>query len=104
MSARPDGMKVPVVSLVFATAIFRENTDSTILATALPTIARDLGLDPILLKLAVTSYLVSLAVFIPISGWIADRVGSCTTFRLGLAAVLARSVWWGVSYFAGAVV
>ena len=61
-----------------ATALFMENTDSTILATALPTIARDLGLDPISLKLAVTSYLVSLAVFIPVSGWIADRVGART--------------------------
>jgi EmrB/QacA subfamily drug resistance transporter len=85
-------MKVPVVSLVVATAIFMENTDSTILATALPTIARDLGLDPISLKLAVTSYLVSLAVFIPISGWIADRVGSCTTFRLALAVFMAASI------------
>ena len=54
-------MSAPVVPLVVATALFMENTDSTILATALPTIARDLGLDPISLKLAVTSYLVSLA-------------------------------------------
>ena len=90
MSARPDGMKVPIVSLVVATAIFMENTDSTILATALPTIARDLAIDPISLKLAVTSYLVSLAVFIPISGWVADRVGSCTTFRLGARRVHDR--------------
>ena len=85
-------MKIPVVSLVVATAIFMENTDSTILATALPTIARDLGLDPISLKLAVTSYLVSLAVFIPISGWVADRVGSCTTFRLALAFFMIASI------------
>ena len=69
-------MNVPIVPLVVATALFMENTDSTILATALPTIARDLGLDPISLKLAVTSYLVSLAVFIPVSGWVADRVGA----------------------------
>ena len=69
-----------------------ENTDSTILATALPTIARDLGLDPISLKLAVTSYLVSLAVFIPVSGWVADRVGACTTFRLALAVFMVASI------------
>lgn len=56
-----------------------ENTNSTILATALPTIARDLGLDPISLKLAVPSYLVSLAIFIPASAWVADRLGSCMT-------------------------
>src|ERR1700704_1740169 len=85
-------MKIPVVPLVVATALFMENTDSTILATALPTIARDLAIHPLSLKLAVTSYLVSLAVFIPVSGWVADRVGACTTFRLALAVFLAASI------------
>jgi EmrB/QacA subfamily drug resistance transporter len=85
-------MNVPIVPLVVATALFMENTDSTILATALPTIARDLGLDPLSLKLAVTSYLVSLAVFIPVSGWVADRVGACTTFRLALAVFMIASI------------
>lgn len=85
-------MKVPIIPLVVATALFMENTDSTILATALPTIARDLGLDPISLKLAVTSYLVSLAIFIPASAWVADRLGSCTTFRLALLVFMAASI------------
>ena len=85
-------MAFPIVPFVVATALFMENTDSTILSTALPTIARDLGLDPISLKLAVTSYLVSLAVFIPVSGWVADRVGSCTTFRLALAVFMVASI------------
>jgi len=85
-------MAIPIVPLVVATALFMENTDSTILATALPTIARDLGLDPISLKLAVTSYLVSLAVFIPISGWVADRVGARTTFRLALGLFMLASI------------
>jgi EmrB/QacA subfamily drug resistance transporter len=85
-------MAFPIVPLVVATALFRENTDNTILATALPTIARDLGLDPISLKLAVTSYLVSLAVFIPVSGWVADRVGACTTFRLALTVFMTASI------------
>jgi EmrB/QacA subfamily drug resistance transporter len=85
-------MASPIVPLVVATALFMENTDSTILATALPTIARDLGLDPISLKLAVTSYLVSLAVFIPVSGWVADRMGARTTFRLALGLFMAASI------------
>lgn len=85
-------MPFPIVPLVIATALFMENTDSTILATALPTIARDLGIDPISLKLAVTSYLVSLAVFIPASGWVADRVGACTTFRVALVVFMAASI------------
>jgi EmrB/QacA subfamily drug resistance transporter len=85
-------MASPVIPLVVATALFMENTDSTILATALPTIARDLGLDPVSLKLAVTSYLVSLAVFIPVSGWVADRIGTRTTFRLALGVFMAASI------------
>ncbi len=85
-------MGTPIIPFVVATALFMENTDNTILATALPTIARDLGLDPISLKLAVTSYLVSLAVFIPVSGWVADRVGACTTFRLALTVFMIASM------------
>ena len=45
-----------------------ENTDSTVISTSLPVIAQDLGADPIALKLALTSYLISLAIFIPVSG------------------------------------
>lgn len=85
-------MKLRIVPLVVATALFMENMDSTILATALPTIARDLGVDPISLKLAVTSYLVSLAVFIPVSGWVADRLGARTTFRAALAVFMLASI------------
>lgn len=85
-------MKVPIVPLVVATALFMENMDSTILATALPTIARDIGVDPIALKLAVTSYIVGLAVFVPISGWLADRIGARTTFRSALAVFMVASI------------
>ncbi len=69
-----------LVPMIVATALFMENTDSTVIATALPVIARDIGEDPIALKLALTSYLVSLAVFIPISGWMAGtRSRACPT-------------------------
>lgn len=85
-------MQVRITPLVVATALFMENMDSTILATALPTIAKDLGVDPISLKLAVTSYLVGLAVFIPVSSWVADRLGARTTFRGALALFLVASI------------
>ncbi|MEQ1696797.1 MAG: MFS transporter [Hyphomicrobiaceae bacterium] len=85
-------MKLRIIPLVVATALFMENMDSTILATALPTIARDLNVDPISLKLAITSYLVGLAVFIPVSGWVADRLGARTTFRCALVIFLAASI------------
>jgi EmrB/QacA subfamily drug resistance transporter len=85
-------MKIRVIPLVVATALFMENMDSTILATALPTIARDLGVDAISLKLAITSYLVGLAIFIPVSSWVADRLGARTTFRCALILFLAASI------------
>ena len=81
-----------IVPLVVATALFMENTDSTVIATALPTIAASLGEDPIALKLALTAYLVSLAIFIPISGWMADRYGARTVFRAALCVFMAGSL------------
>ena len=57
-----------IVPLIVATALFMENMDSTVIATSLPAIARAIGTNPLALKLAVTSYLLSLAVFIPMSG------------------------------------
>ncbi|MEH3144741.1 MAG: DHA2 family efflux MFS transporter permease subunit [Methylobacterium frigidaeris] len=81
-----------IVPLVVATALFMENTDSTVIATSLPAIAADIGEDPIALKLALTAYLVSLAVFIPVSGWAADRFGARTVFRWALAVFMAGSL------------
>ncbi|MDJ1160186.1 DHA2 family efflux MFS transporter permease subunit [Chelatococcus sp. SYSU_G07232] len=81
-----------LVPLIVATALFMENMDSTVLATSLPVIATDLKVDPIALKLALTSYLVSLAVFIPVSGWMADRFGARTIFRAAIAVFMAGSL------------
>src|SRR4051812_49439047 len=66
-----------------------ENMDSTVIATSLPAIANDIGTSPVALKLALTSYLVSLAIFIPISGWMADRYGARTVFRAALGVFMA---------------
>ena len=72
------------VTLIVAVALFMETMDSTVIATSLPAIAADLHEDPIALKLALTSYLLSLAVFIPLSGWMADRFGARTVFRAAI--------------------
>jgi EmrB/QacA subfamily drug resistance transporter len=72
------------VTLIVAVALFMETMDSTVIATSLPAIAADLHEDPIALKLALTSYLLSLAVFIPVSGWMADRFGARTVFRAAI--------------------
>ncbi|MEQ6292471.1 DHA2 family efflux MFS transporter permease subunit [Vogesella sp. GCM10023246] len=78
--------------LIIATALFMENMDATVIATSLPAIAVDLGVDPIALKLALTSYLVSLAVFIPLSGWMADRYGARRVFRAAIVVFSAGSL------------
>ena len=80
------------IPLIVATALFMANLDATVLSTSLPVIARDLGLNPIHLKLALTSYLLALAVFIPASGWVADRYGAKTVFRAAMAVFAVGSI------------
>ncbi len=91
---RPRNLALP---LIVACALFMENLDGTIIATSLPVIADDLHQNPIALKLALTAYLVSLAVFIPVSGWMADRHGSRTVFRWAIAVFTTGSVACGFS-------
>lgn len=83
------------VTLIVAVALFLETMDSTVIATSLPAIAKDLGEDPIALKLALTSYLLSLAVFIPVSGWMADRFGARTVFRAAIVVFTLGSAACG---------
>jgi EmrB/QacA subfamily drug resistance transporter len=81
-----------IVPLIVATALFMENMDSTVIATSLPAIARALGTNPLALKLAVTSYLLSLAICIPASGWTADRLGARNVFRAAIAVFVLGSI------------
>ena len=92
--ALPAGRLLP---LIIATGLFMENLDATVLSTALPTIAHDFGASPIHLKLALTSYLLSLAIFIPASGWMADRFGARTVFRAAIVVFAAGSIACGLS-------
>jgi EmrB/QacA subfamily drug resistance transporter len=84
-------------ALIVAAAMFMEQVDATVLATALPTMARSFHADPLHMNVALTSYLLSLAVFIPASGKIADRFGSRTVFRAAIALFTAGSVLCGQS-------
>lgn len=86
-----------LVPLIVACALFMENMDSTVLSTSLPLIAKDLGESPITLKLALTTYLISLAVFIPVSGWIADRFGTRNVFRTAIGVFVVSSICCGIS-------
>ncbi len=86
-----------ITALTVACALFMENLDSTVISTSLPEIAKDLQEDPIALKLALTSYLLSLAIFIPASGWAADRFGARTIFRAAIFIFMAGSVLCGMA-------
>src|SRR6202163_1929327 len=86
-----------IVPLIIAVALFMENMDATVIATALPAIAADIGTNPLALKLAVTSYLLSLAIFIPASGWTADRFGARTVFRAAIAVFVLGSIGCALS-------
>jgi EmrB/QacA subfamily drug resistance transporter len=89
--------KERLIPLIVATALFMENMDSTVIATSLPAIAADIGTSPLTLKLAITSYLLSLAVFIPASGWTADRFGARMVFSLAVAVFMIGSIGCALS-------
>jgi EmrB/QacA subfamily drug resistance transporter len=86
MNAEPEpaGRFLFAIPLIVGCALFMQTLDSTVIAVALPAIARSMHQDPIRLNLAITSYLLSLAVFIPISGWVADRFGARGVFRAAI--------------------
>ncbi|HTP83314.1 MAG TPA: DHA2 family efflux MFS transporter permease subunit [Alphaproteobacteria bacterium] len=93
-----------IVPLIVACGLFMENLDSTVVATALPAIARSLHEDPLRLNLAITSYLLSLAVFIPLSGWLADRIGARTVFGSAIVVFTLGSIGCGFSETLGQLV
>ena len=87
-----------VVPLIVAVSLFMENMDSTVISTSLPAIARAIGTNPLALKLAVTSYLLSLAICIPASGWTADRFGARNVFRLAIGVFILGSIGCAASH------
>jgi len=80
-----------------AVAFFMESLDTTILNTAVPTIAAALGVAPLSMKAVLSSYTLSLAVFIPISGWMADRFGTRRVFSSAIGLFTLGSLLCGLS-------
>ena len=81
-----------------------ENIDTSVLSTSLPAMARSLNQSPIELKLAMTSYLLALAVWLPASGWLADRFGARHVFRLAIVIFAIGSIGCGFSQSIGEIV
>lgn len=80
-----------------AVALFMENLDATIVNTAVPTMAANLQVTPLSLKGVLTSYTLCLAVFIPISGWMADRYGTKRVFTWAVALFTVGSLCCGMA-------
>jgi EmrB/QacA subfamily drug resistance transporter len=95
-TARKPRLRI-LIPLVVGCAFFMEGLDSTMLAVAIPDMARSLGENPLRLNLVITTYLLSLAVFIPVSGWIADRLGTRAVFCAAIAIFATGSVLCGLS-------
>ncbi len=95
MQSNPNSRAAP---LIVAVSLFMESMDSTVISTSLPAIARDIGTNPLALKLAITSYLLSLAIFIPASGWTADRFGARNVFRLAIGVFVLGSIGCALSH------
>lgn len=79
VTSPPEGLNRPLALLVAAT-FFMENLDGTIIATAAPTMARDFHVEPVALNIAMTAYLLAVAVGIQASGWVAERFGARRIF------------------------
>ena len=77
----PPGSALP---LLVAGAFFMENLDATVIVTALPQMAKDFGVHPVDMNIGVSAYILTLTVFIPASGWIANRFGPRNVFSLAL--------------------
>jgi EmrB/QacA subfamily drug resistance transporter len=84
--------------MIIGCALFMQTLDSTIISNALPTMARSLHEDPVTLNLAITAYLLSAAVFLPISGWAADRFGAKNIFRIAIVTFAASSLFCGLAH------
>ena len=82
---------------VVAAALFMEQLDSTIVNTAVPAMAASLHVTPLSLKAVVTSYILSLAVFIPVSGWMADRFGTRRVFSSAVTLFILSSIMCGLA-------
>jgi EmrB/QacA subfamily drug resistance transporter len=96
-SAPPSASSLRLVPWLVAVAFFMESLDTTILNTAVPAIAAALKVAPLSMKSVLASYTLSLAVFIPISGWMADRFGTRRVFASAIGLFTLGSFLCGIS-------
>src|SRR5436309_1917577 len=86
-----------MIALLVAGAMFMEQLDGTVIATALPQMGLSFEVAPVDLNVGISAYLLTLAVFIPASGWMADRFGARSVFMSAIATFTLASILCGVS-------
>jgi len=86
-----------LVPLIIGSALFMQTLDATVIANALPAMAVSLGAEPLRLNLAISAYLLSTAVFLPVSSWAADRFGARRVFVAAIVLFAVSSVLCGLS-------
>ena len=92
------------ILVIVACTMFMESLDVSILNTSIPVIAKSLQISPIDLKLALICYLICLAIFVPISGWIADKFGAKKIFLMAISLFTLSSIACGFSNSIGALI
>jgi EmrB/QacA subfamily drug resistance transporter len=100
MSSHP--LEVPtaaqrILPFIVGCALLMQMLDSTVVITALPAMARDLDSDPISMNITITSYLIAVAMFVPVSGWAADRYGARRVFIAAIALFTLSSLTCALS-------
>ena len=90
-------VKNKYLTYLVATTFFMETLDSTVITTALPMMAKDFGVFPVDVGVGITAYLLTLAIIIPISGWLADRIGMRKLFTLAIVIFTGASILCGIS-------
>src|SRR6202166_651161 len=86
-----------IIALIVASAFFMENLDTTVIATALPHMASTFDVTAVAVSIGMTAYMLTLAIFIPIGGWVADRFGSRTVFGSAIVVFTVASLLCGMA-------
>jgi EmrB/QacA subfamily drug resistance transporter len=94
---QPDGRVSRLVPIIIGSALFMQTLDATVIANALPSMALALNEAPLRLNLAISAYLLSTAVFLPISSWAADRFGARSVFLVAIVLFASASLLCGVA-------
>ena len=86
-----------LIALLVAVTFFMENLDATVISTALPDLARTFGVTAVDVNIGMSAYMLAIAAFIPISGWLADRLGSRLVFGSAIVLFTVSSLLCGIS-------